>query len=151
MPFCRPHSYRLMLVLAAVAWVGSTFSTAAGLPALRIEDAWIRWLPANLPAAGYVTLDNVGDKPVTLLAASSPAYADVSLHRSRNQGGSVSMVPVDSVTVEPHSKLSFATAGYHMMLMQPTKPLAPGDHVPVTLRFADGVVLTVNFEVRDGG
>jgi copper(I)-binding protein len=34
------------------------------------------------------------------------------------------------------------------MLMQATKPLQPGDHVPIILRFADGSSLTVQFEVR---
>jgi copper(I)-binding protein len=148
---CDAATLCTVLALATMAWMGSASSNTAGLPTLRVEDAWIRWLPANLPAAGYVTLDNIGDKPVTLLAASSPDYAEVSLHLSRNQGGTVDMVPVDRITVDAHSKLSFAATGYHMMLMQPTKPRKPGDHAPITLRFADGSLLTVEFEVRSGG
>jgi hypothetical protein len=122
--------------------------TAPGTPAIQVEDAWIRWLPANLPAAGYATLTNIGDRPEVLIAASSPDYGEVSLHQSRNHGGSVEMVPVDRITVAAHSTLSFAVAGYHMMLMQPAKPLKPGDRVPITLRFAGGSSLTVDFEVR---
>jgi copper(I)-binding protein len=115
---------------------------------VRIDGAWIRWLPAGLPAGGYMSLTNVGDTAVNLVAASSPAYAEVSLHRSVESGGTVAMRPVVKITLEPHSRVDFAAAGYHFMLMQPIKPLQPGDHVPVALRFADGSTLTVQFEVR---
>jgi copper(I)-binding protein len=36
-----------------------------------------------------------------------------------------------------------------MMLMQATKPLRPADRVPITLRFADGSTVLVQFEVRN--
>jgi copper(I)-binding protein len=35
-----------------------------------------------------------------------------------------------------------------MMLMQPNKPLKPGDHVLITLQFAGGSSLTAPFDVR---
>ena len=85
---------------------------------------------------------------MNLVAASSPAYAEVSIHRSVESGGTVAMRPVAQITIEPHSRVDFAAAGYHFMLMQPLKPLEPGDHVPIVLRFADGSSLTVQFEVR---
>ena len=50
-----------------------TFAVAAspGAP-IEVVAAWIRWLPAGLPAAGYATLVNRGDKPLSLISASSP-------------------------------------------------------------------------------
>jgi hypothetical protein len=113
-----------------------------------VSDAWIRWLPANLPAAGYVTLRNIGDRPVTLIGASSPEYGAVMFHESRNQKGIDQMVALPSVRIAPHSQLSFAPAGYHIMLMQPTKAINPGDRVSLTLRFADGQSLQIRFAVR---
>lgn len=139
---------------AALLWmalVGASPVPAAELPAVRVMDAWIRWLPAGLPAAGYATLVNVGDRPVTLIGASSPDYGDVSLHQSRNQGGTEEMVPVERITVAAHSSLSFAAMGYHMMLMQPVRPLKPGDRAPITLRFAGASPLTIEFDVRKPG
>jgi periplasmic copper chaperone A len=128
--------------------VTHTPKPAAALPTVQVEGAWIRWLPANLPAAGYATINNIGDKPVTLLAASSPGFGEISLHRNRSQSGTLEMVPVEKITIDPHSSVKFAAAGYHMMLRQPTQSIKPGDHVPITLRFADGSALTVEFEVR---
>jgi copper(I)-binding protein len=58
------------------------------------------------------------------------------------------MLPVRRITIDPHSSLSFAATGYHMMLVQPNKPLKPGDHVLITLQFAGGSSLTAPFDVR---
>ncbi len=117
-------------------------------PRIRVDVAWIRWLPAGLPAGGYMSLTNMGDTAVNLVAASSPAYAEVSIHRSVENGGTIVMQPVAQITIEPHSGVDFSAAGYHFMLMQPTKPLEPGGRVPISLRFADGSSLEVQFEVR---
>lgn len=135
----------------AVAWVAlaAAAAWAAGVvPTIRVDDAWIRWLPSDLPAAGYTTLANTGDRTVNLIGASSPDYGDVSLHRNYTRAGTVEMMPVDQIPIGPHSSLNFAATGYHMMLMQPHRPIKPGDHVPITLRFAGGSSLTVSFEVR---
>ena len=119
-------------------------------PTIRVLTAWIRWLPAGLPAAGYLTLVNTGDKPLRLVAASSPAYRDVSLHRTVTHGDVEDMVPVKEITLEPHKTLEFETTGYHLMLMQPTASASNGTRVSIVLRFSDGSVLTVPFEVRKG-
>jgi len=120
----------------------------AAAASLEVEDAWIRWLPADLPAAGYLKLSNTSGGPATLIGVSCPAYTQVSLHRSLDEGGRMQMKPVERITIAAHSSLDFEASGYHMMLMQATKPLKPADHVPITLHFADGSTLLVQFEVR---
>jgi periplasmic copper chaperone A len=149
-----PHSHTLcsLTALLALATAPTTESpaiaaTSAETPTVRVENAWIRWLPAGVPEGGYATLTNTGEKAATLIAASSPDYREVSIHRSVEQGGTLSMVPVQKITINPHSTVDFAATGYHFMLMQPSKAQKPGDHVPITLRFAEGA-LTVQFEVR---
>jgi copper(I)-binding protein len=134
----------------AAASTSPATPTAATAPAaLKVVDAWIRWLPANLPSAGYATLENGGDAPIVLTGASSPYFGDVSLHRTMNHGGDTEMMmPVEKLVINPHSSVNFAAAGYHMMLMQPATPIKPGDHVPIILRFADGSSMRVEFDVR---
>jgi periplasmic copper chaperone A len=143
-------SLSVMTALASVMLAGmpAIGGTPAEAPTIRIEDAWIRWLPAGLPAGGYVTLTNTGDKPVVLIAVSSPDYGEVSMHRSVERQGMMEMTPVAQVAIVAHSSLNFAATGYHFMLMQPSRSVKLGDRVPITLRFADGRSLTVQFEVR---
>jgi copper(I)-binding protein len=136
------------LASVALASIPAIGGTPAEAPTIRIEDAWIRWLPAGVPAGGYATLTNTGDKPMMLIAVSSPAYGEVSIHRSVERQGMMEMRPVAQITIVAHSSLNFAASGYHFMLMQPSRSVKLGDRVPITLRFADGRSLTVQFEVR---
>lgn len=130
------------LVLASVASAGAH---------LRVDDAWIRWLPAGVPAGGYAKLSNLGDTPVALLAATSSAYAEISIHRSAHRGGAVQMEPVKEIIIDSHSTLDFESAGYHLMLMKPVGSQEHAPQVDVTLHFGDGTSMTVPFRVRLAG
>ena len=118
------------------------------LPDVQAMGAWIRWLPADLPAAGYMTLTNTGAVPAVFVGAGSPDFGQITLHRTRTVQGVKGMVPVDSVTVAPGASVDFAAQGYHLMLMQSRRAVHPGDRVLVTLRFANGGSIDASFEVR---
>ena len=144
------HARHIVVAAGVLGWL-ALCACALGdqdVSVPQVTDAWIRWLPGDLPAGGYVTLINSGDRPASLIAASCPDYADVSLHRSRNVAGTSQMVAVHAITVAPHSSLSFAAQGYHLMLAHPNKILKPGDRVTVTLSFAAGAAVTAQFELR---
>ena len=134
--------------LPAIATPQTPAKAPPPAPSIQVKDAWIRWLPAGVPAGGYATLINTGEKPVTLIGVSSAVFAEIMIHRSMARAGIMEMSPVKRITIEPHAILDFAASGYHLMLMQPSVPLVPGSEVPITLRFADGGELTVQFEVR---
>ncbi|WP_449370624.1 copper chaperone PCu(A)C [Thiomonas sp.] len=123
--------------------LGSAF--AAGI---QVTDAWIRWLPANLPAGGYAKVTNDTDKEVKLVGASSPKYGMVMLHQTVNKNGVSNMVHVDAIPIAPHKSMAFTPGDYHIMLMQPKPGIEPGQKVPVTLKFSDGQTVTAEFEVR---
>jgi len=142
--------FRPVLVAACVLGL-SCASGAQDVPAMQIRDAWVRWLPGNLPAGGYVTLVNNSDQPISLIAASSPDYALVSMHRSRAAGGISQMLPVNKITVAAHSTVEFGAQGYHLMLERPTRALRPGDQVSVTLQFAGSAAVTATLAVREPG
>ena len=144
------HSRHMVLAASMLGWMGfSACALGAQLvAAVQVKNAWVRWLPGNLPAGGYVTLVNTSDQPMTLVAASCPDYGVVSLHRSRNVAGTSRMTPVDKISIAAHSSLDFAAQGYHLMLGQPKKILKPGDRVSVTLRFVGSPAVTVPFELR---
>jgi periplasmic copper chaperone A len=131
-----------------VAKLALADSPAAQQPTIRVLAAWIRWLPGGLPAAGYLTLTNTGDKALALEAASSASYRDVSIHRSVSHGSTVEMRPVKELTLAAHTTLEFESTGYHLMLMQPTAAADSAAKIPITLHFSDGSSLTVPFEVR---
>ncbi len=121
---------------------------AAPPSSLKIEHAWVRWLPANLPAAGYATIRNDGDRAVKLTGADSPDYGMTMLHRSTHKNGSDSMTMVDEIVVPAHGSMSLAPGGYHLMLTEPKHPIKPGDTVHVSLHFSDGETLEAAWPVE---
>ncbi len=121
----------------------------AAVPApVQVTDAWIRWLPAGLPAGGYATLHNTGAQPQLLTGASSPDYESVSLHQTLMHGQMSAMQPVAQIPIAPGATVSFAAGGYHIMLEHAKRGIVPGDHVAITLHFAGGASVQVPFEVR---
>lgn len=131
-----------------MALSGACALAADSVVGIEATDAWIRWLPAGIPSGAYLTLINSGTAPQVLVSAASPDFAAVSFHQTRTVNGVSEMSALGSLTVKPQSSLRFAPGGYHLMLMQPLRPLHPGDHVVITLRFADGKSLPVSFAVR---
>jgi copper(I)-binding protein len=119
----------------------------AGAPA-AIGDARIRWLPGELPMAGYFSITSHASTPLQLVGAASPVFGTVMLHRSLHEGGVNRMVQVEGVDLAPGQTVVFGPAGYHLMLMHRKKALQPGEEVPVTLRFGDGETLEVPFRVE---
>ena len=144
-----PSRWRIATALTILAALAS--SAPASAAPLRVEDAWVRWLPAGLPAAGYLTLINDGDAPVVLVAVESADFASVTIHRSIERAGVVRMEPVQGISVGPHSRLELAAKGYHLMLMNPVRPIDTQRQVSITLRFGDGSSLPVLFQVRSTG
>jgi copper(I)-binding protein len=115
---------------------------------IQASGAWIRILPGALPAGAYVQLQNHGAQPARLIGASSTSYAQVMLHRSNSSGGISTMDAVDALEIPAHGQAALAPGGYHMMLMQPTAPVHPGDTVTLRLKFADGSTLDTHFLAR---
>jgi copper(I)-binding protein len=144
-PSCLSRAVRRTLAAGALGFglIGAAF--AGGI---QVSDAWIRWLPSDLPAGGYAKVTNDTDKEVKLIGASSPKYGMVMLHRTVTKDGMSQMLHVDSIPIPPHKRMAFTPGGYHIMLMQPKPGIAPGQKVPITLEFSNGHSVTADFEVR---
>jgi periplasmic copper chaperone A len=139
----------MLLLTSPPAWSATAPSAATQSEAVQVKSAWIRWLPGGVPLAGYATLVNVSDQPSVLTSATSAAFKDLSLHQTLQTGGSVRMSPLERISIAPRTTLDFEARGIHLMLMQPRKTLDPHGEVPITLHFADGSSLTVQFQVRE--
>jgi copper(I)-binding protein len=147
----RAWPFVVMLALLHLAPCGAADDAAPGKAApIEVRDAWIRWLPANVPDAGYMTLTNTGSNIEVLSSASSVDFGEVSIHQTHDDMGMSGMMPVKSITIQPHATVRFVAGGYHLMLMQPKRPLHPGDTVQIVLHFANGGSATVQFPIRAG-
>lgn len=138
---------RSVLVIALLAVTPAVLAASpTATTGVTVTHAWIRWLPAGLPSAGYAVITNHDAVPVSLSSASSTAYRSVSLMRSRLAEDDSSMVPVEHISVPAHGSVALAPGGYHLMLSGATHPLKPGDKVPMELTVG-GTTLQVVFSV----
>lgn len=139
---------RHWLVGLCLALLTSTALAAPAQSSLRVEQAWIRLLPGDLPSAAYLEIHNDGDQPRRLISASSASFNQIMLHQSLRTSGTQHMRELQSVEIPAHSQARFEPGGYHLMLMGRQQSLKVGDSVAVLLHFADGESLSSLFQVR---
>ena len=111
----------------------------------------MRVLPGSLPAAGYFILKNDSDSPATLVAARSPLYEAVMIHRTVERDGQSRMEHVAALEVPAHGELRFSPGGYHLMLLRARRAPRSGEAVPIVLEFSSGEKVSAAFEARAPG
>ena len=140
----------LILGLAAALSVTAAQAATFRLGGLEVGQPWSRPSAAGVNGACYMTLTNRGANPDTLIAVESPAARKVEIHRSSMSDGLMKMQRLDSILLPPGKAVTFAPAGYHIMLIGLTKSQKAGDAVPATLVFSSGARLKVEFAVGMG-
>lgn len=117
---------------------------------LALRDAWIRAAPPSAPVmAGYMTIENRTRERKTLVGATSPAFNDITIHRTGEVHGVAQMIHTPRIDIVPHGELVFQPGGYHLMLAQAKRPLRAGDEVSIEFAFADGTRASTTFVVRE--
>jgi hypothetical protein len=137
------------LVLLAAGMVPAAVVAAPATP-MAVVGAWIRPAQAGMNGAGYMTLVNRGRLADRLIGASSPVATQVSLHRSLEIGGVMTMRPIPVLAVGGGARVSFAPGGLHLMFEGLRRPLLAGQSVPVSLTFARAGRVRATLIVRVG-
>jgi copper(I)-binding protein len=139
------------LALSAPAWTSHAWAGDYRVGGVEVRRPWTRPAQAGMNGVGYLTLANVGAKPLKLVAVESPAAQSVSVHQSSQAHGVMSMRAVTSgLTLPPGAKVEFAPGGYHLMLMGLKAPQALGGKTPVTLVFEGGLKVKIDLSVEAG-
>ncbi|MGR4874768.1 copper chaperone PCu(A)C [Pseudoxanthomonas sp. LARHCG66] len=140
----RSGTIRLSALL--IACMGSA-NAAECLPV--VKGAWVRLPPVAMPMmAGFARIENPCAKQVSVTGAESLAFADVSLHETREENGVSRMREVATLPIAHGKAVELKPGGLHLMLHGSYAPIAAGEKVVITLRLADGRSLPVAFDVR---
>lgn len=114
---------------------------------LGIENAWIRVAPPGVSTlAGYATLKNSGDAPVSILTIQSDTFRNGSIHESAIDDG-VSKMRKVSLSVAPGSEVKLEPNGRHLMLTQPRREVTAGDRIEIVFLLEDGMRVPAMFDV----
>lgn len=137
---------------ALLALVGlALMNTAFAGKGVVVSDAWVREGPPNAAAlGGFMVVHNHTDAKKVLVKASANGFDRVELHRTMRHDGMMKMMHQERIVIPARDSIVFKPGDYHLMMMKPKKALKAGDHVMVTLGFANGTSMKVKYTVRKG-
>ena len=124
--------------------------SAATEDALTVADPWVKASEEGMTSA-FGTIRNGTDGDLVLIGARTSASAHVELHETSSDGsGGMSMQEKEGGFPLPAGEeLVLEPGGNHLMLMELSAPLLPGDQVEVTLEFEDGTEHPLTATVKD--
>lgn len=126
---------------SATAGAGHDSPAASG-SVIVVGDPWVRATTGSEDPSmtgAFMTLDNPGTEPVTLVSASSSVAGHTELHEMTMVDGTMAMQAVDGgIVLEAGRGKVLEPGGFHVMLMGLRDTLAPGDEVDLSLAFSDG-------------
>jgi copper(I)-binding protein len=141
------HRIALQFVCVGFA-LFATAGSARAAGKLGIFDAWIRAAPPGATMmAGYATLKNTGDEPLTILTVQSDAFRMTSLHETVVDKDVSKMRNLHRLSIAPGNEIQLAPGGKHLMLMQPRRDIVVGEKVEMLFMLADGTRIETYFDV----
>ncbi len=137
---------RLHRALPLLLLIGSSTVTADAT--FAISEPWIREAPPTARVmAGYMTINNAADSPVTVTSISSPDFENAEIHRTLVEEGVARMLPVRQLEVPANSQLKLEPGGLHLMLFDPQRPLPEGETVTLIIQRSNAGDVTVTAPV----
>ena len=142
MNICLQRTLTALLLLS-----GSSLAIAADAT-FTVGEPWVREAPptANV-MAGYMTLINAGDTPVTVTSISSPDFEGAEIHRTVVEAGVARMLPVTQLDIPANNQLKLEPGSLHLMLFKPQRPLSEGATATLTIHRSNGREVTVTAPV----
>lgn len=142
-----------LLVICLVLFAGvmsvSAHDGPADVSGIDIRGAWAR-ATAFEPMAGmdvlpgttasvYMTIDNTGENDLTLTHVTTAIAPEAMLHNTTiDESGVMRMSMMDEgVLIAAGESFAFEQMGPHIMLMDVTRDLFPGDAITLVLHFTD--------------
>ena len=132
---------------SSVLICGSIALALNAAAAVTATDAWVRGtVPAQKVTGAFLTLESSEDARV--VGVSTPAAKTAEIHESGMDHGTMRMKAVDFVALPAGKRIELKPGGYHVMLVDLTRPLAAGDLVPLTFTVEDSRGKRSTFEVK---
>ena len=114
---------------------------------ININHPHIKFTISSGPAAGYMTIVNMGEKPDKLLNIEVD-FAIAELHHSEINNGIISMNKVDFIEIPAQIAKSLKPGGYHVMFSKFNNELIDESELIGVLNFELAGEIKVVFEVE---
>lgn len=116
---------------------------------LRVAAPYVRRpMTGQTIAAGFFSVENLGEADDRLIAAASPAAETVELHTHIHEGGVMKMRRIEAIDVPSGGQIELEPGGLHLMLINADPDALAADAVDVTLTFEKAGDITLSAPVR---
>lgn len=134
--------FAAVLTLSACGDGGPEEGTQAA--GIAVADAWVKATDADMSAA-FLVLSNSGEEDAEVVGVSTDLTDTAELHETADE----KMRAVESFTIPAGDSLLLEPGGDHLMLMDLTEPIEPGQEVTFTLEFADDSAVTIDATAKE--
>ncbi|GAA3544306.1 hypothetical protein AFL01nite_16860 [Aeromicrobium flavum] len=141
-PRLLPVLFAAVLVLSGCGDGGSDDNTQAS--GVAAANAWVKATDMNMSAA-FMVVSNSAEEDATIVGVTTDLTDTAELHETADG----TMRPVESLTVPAGGSLMLEPGGNHLMLMELTEAIDPGQEVTFTLEFDDGSTFDVTATAKD--
>ena len=143
---------QLFTLLAASSLAAAAYAHQYSVGSLVIGHPWSRPTASGMPTGvAYLSITNNGPEQDTLIAARTPAAAQVEFHRTSLEAGMARMRPAGALVVASNSTVTAEPGGLHLMLVELKAPLVAGTFIPLVLEFKSAGAITVQLQVESQG
>lgn len=146
-----PKSIACAAVIGLFTGLHPCYAQDAAAEGLEIKGGFLRASPmASGTGAGFLTIHSTGPAD-RLIAFASPACTTPELHTHINDNGIMRMRQVPAIDIPAGGDAVLQPGGLHLMCIDLTAKLEPGQMVPVTLVFEKAGEVAVTLPVKAMG
>ena len=128
---------------------GTVQCAEAQTDALKITDPWISAAPPTVTVfAGYMTFTNEGPVDLRISEITSSRFESIEMHRTLIEQGIARMEEQTSLLIPGNQTLKLAPQSWHLMLINPTRPVTLGQQVQLTVVLENKQRIAVTATVR---
>jgi copper(I)-binding protein len=128
-------------------------SSAAEDDEVTIADTWVRATVGTedpTMTAAFGVLTNHTDQDLTIVSATNDVTDRTELHEMAMVDGAMVMRPIaGGIPIPANGTTVLEPGGLHVMIMDATTPIAPGDDVHVTLTLSDGSTMLFHATAKE--
>lgn len=115
---------------------------------ISVENAYIRSLiPGSSVTSLYMSIENKGEKTVTLLGATSKISPRIEIHQHSMSEGMMRMRQIDSIDIKAKQRIFLQPSGLHLMFFDVKNSLRTKKNIELTLNFLNRASVIIQVPV----
>tara|TARA_B100001175_G_C19469402_1_gene620911 strand:- start:771 stop:1238 length:468 start_codon:yes stop_codon:yes gene_type:complete len=116
---------------------------------ININHPYVRFAVSTGPAAGYMTIINMGEENDKLIKIETSITKNSEFHMTNIYNSQATMERIDFIELPAQKARSLKPGGYHIMFMDLNTELKVGTNIDAKLFFEQNGEIEITFEVEN--